>query len=118
MPQKIQPVGFAGRRETMTAPTVGQARDSKAVERARIRFGLSGGTRKSGMRMSSRRLEAMSITHSAHKNQARRAAVRALAQKAIEGAVLRSAAAALSKLDLNFVVRRRLSVHGVTSLRR
>jgi hypothetical protein len=117
MPQKIQPVGFAGRRDTTTAPTVGQARESNAVETARIRLGLSGGTRKSGVRTSSNRLEAISTTHSPHKVQANRA-VRTLAQKVIVGAVVRSAAAVLAKLGPNFAVRRGLSVHCVTSLRR
>src|SRR5215211_4154098 len=79
-PQKIQPMGLAGRREAISAPTVGYASDSTPVSTVSQGSNLSWGG--SGIsppvRNSSKRAIAMSATHPAHNDQANQAAVRRL----------------------------------------
>src|ERR671912_1250992 len=79
MPQKIQPVGLAGRREAISAPTVGNASESTPVSTAKL--GPSLGMNREGtsaVRKSSKSASAVSPTHAAHADQANQAATRVL----------------------------------------
>src|SRR5215213_3792212 len=79
MPQKIQPMGLEGRREAISAPTVGKASESTPVSTAKAGPGLSPGISwgiTSPVRKSSKRASAMSATHTALNDQANQAAVR------------------------------------------
>src|SRR5215217_9310956 len=83
MPQKIQPMGLAGRREAMSAPTVGNASESIPVSTAKAGAGLCENTqallvRLSSVEKSSERVSTMSATHTAHTDHANQAAVRRL----------------------------------------
>src|SRR5215208_3618321 len=82
-PQKIQPMGLAGRREAMSAPTVGNASESIPVSTAKAGAGLCENTqallvRLSSVEKSSERVSTMSATHTAHTDHANQAAVRRL----------------------------------------
>src|SRR5215208_2378618 len=79
MLQKIQPMELAGRREAMSAPTVGNASESTPISRAKAGPGLcpgGPGLSTSPVRNSSKRASTMSATHTAHSDQANHAAVR------------------------------------------
>src|SRR5215211_6672476 len=71
--QKIQPIGLVGRREAISAPTVGYASDSTPVSTAIVGPSLGRAVRKSSQRAST-----ISTTHTAHSDQANQAAVRSL----------------------------------------
>src|SRR5215213_11485372 len=79
-PQKIQPMGLVGRREAISAPTVGYASDSTPVSTVSQGSKLSWGGRgiSPPVRKSSKRASAISTTHTAHSDQASQAAVRRL----------------------------------------
>src|SRR5215203_7177356 len=64
-------MGLAGRREAMSAPTAGYASESTAASMAKT-WPLSN----TSVRKSSNRTSPMSTTHTAHSDQANRAAVR------------------------------------------
>src|SRR5829696_3490211 len=72
-------MGLVGRREAMSAPTVGDASESTPVSRAKAGPSLCPG-RPAGIpppvRKSSTRASPMSATHTAHSDQANQAAVR------------------------------------------
>src|ERR671921_2989293 len=79
MPQKIQPMGLVGRREAISAPTVGNASESNPVSTAKAGPGLSPGTpagMTSPVRKSSKRASPRSATHIAQSDHANHAAVR------------------------------------------
>src|SRR5215212_5375478 len=82
MPQKSQPMGLVGRREAISAPTVGNASQSTPVSTAKPSPGLSprssGGRGTSPVRKSSERASPMSATQTAHNDLANQAAVRPL----------------------------------------
>src|SRR5215218_2224701 len=69
--QKIQPIGLVGRREAISAPTVGYASDSTPVSTAIVGPSLGRAVRKSSQRAST-----ISTTHTAQSDQANQAAVR------------------------------------------
>src|SRR4051794_40871066 len=71
-------MGLLGRREAISAPTVGYASESTPVSTARTGPDLSPGTPKgtSTVRKLSKRASAMSAAHAAHSDQATRAAAR------------------------------------------
>src|SRR5918994_6267019 len=78
-------MGLVGRREAMSAPTVGDASESTPVSRAKAGPGLCPGLpilieslAASLIRKSSTRASPMSTTHTAHSDQANQAAVRLL----------------------------------------
>src|SRR5829696_7905196 len=69
-------MGLVGRREAISAPTVGYASDSTPVSTARLRPTLaSGGRGTSSVTKSSKRASAISTTHTAHSDQATQAAM-------------------------------------------
>jgi hypothetical protein len=81
MPQNIQPMGLVGSREAISAPTVANASESTPVSTAKANPGLSPATPAgitSPVRKSSKRASPTSATHTAHSDQANRAAVRRL----------------------------------------
>src|SRR5215207_2017278 len=76
-------MGLAGRREAMSAPTVGNASESIPVSTAKAGAGLCENTqallvRLSSVEKSSERVSTMSATHTAHTDHANQAAVRRL----------------------------------------
>src|SRR5215203_993111 len=77
-------MGLAGRREAISAPTVGYASESTPVSTARPGPSLSslspGGRGTSTVKKSSKRASAMSAAHTTHSDQATNAAVRWLIQ--------------------------------------
>src|SRR5215216_7560835 len=73
--QKIQPIGLVGRREAISAPTVGYASDSTPVSTAIV---LGPSVTMRSVRKSSQRASTISTTHTAHSDQANQAAVRLL----------------------------------------
>src|SRR5215208_2902931 len=80
--QKIQPMGLVGRREAISAPTVGYASDSTSVSTRSPGSTLSGGEKgiSPPVRTSSMIESAMSATHTAHNDHANQAAVRRFIQ--------------------------------------
>jgi hypothetical protein len=78
IPQKNQPMGLVGRREAISAPTVGNANESTPVSMAKPGAGLSPGRKgkEFSVRKSSKRANTMSAAHTAHNDQATHAAVR------------------------------------------
>src|SRR5215211_1626274 len=76
--QKIQPIGLVGRREAISAPTVGYASDSTPVSTAIVGPSLGPSVTMRSARKSSQRASTMSTTHTAHSDQANQAAVRLL----------------------------------------
>src|ERR687893_2791319 len=75
-------MGLVGRREAISAPTVGYASDSNPISTARTGPALSParGRLDSGVAKSSKRASVMSTTHAPHNDHASRVAVRALTQ--------------------------------------
>src|SRR5215210_1566184 len=76
-------MGLAGRREAMSAPTVGNASESIPVSTAKAGAGLRENTqallvRLSSVEKSSERVSTMSATQTAHTDHANQAAVRRL----------------------------------------
>src|SRR5215210_4141115 len=72
-------MGLVGRREAISAPTVGYASDRTPVSIVRLRPSLSaGGTITGDVNKSSKRASAISTTHTAHNDQVTLAAVRGL----------------------------------------
>jgi hypothetical protein len=72
-------MGLVGRREAMSAPTVGNASESTPVNTARVGPGLSPsgpGGNTSPVRKSSKRASPRSATHPVHSDQANHAALR------------------------------------------
>src|SRR5215203_6072621 len=80
MAQKIQPMGLAGSREAISAPTAGYASDSTPVSTAKLGPYLTPPTSKgsSSVMKSSKSASAMSTTHTAQSDQANQATVRRL----------------------------------------
>src|SRR5918993_4101901 len=76
--QKIQPMGLVGRREAISAPTVGYASDSTPVSTAIVGPSLGPSVTMRSVRKSSNRVSPMSTTHTAHSDQANQKAVRLL----------------------------------------
>src|SRR5918995_5466847 len=76
--QKIQPMGLVGRREAISAPTVGYVSDSTPVSTAIVGPSLGPSVIMRSVRKSSQRASPMSTTHTAHGDQANHAAVRLL----------------------------------------
>src|ERR671910_1841332 len=76
--QKIQPIGLVGRREAISAPTVGYASDSTPVSTAIVGPSLGPSVTMRSVRKSSQRASAMSTTHTAQSDHANHAAVRLL----------------------------------------
>src|SRR5215207_7492457 len=76
--QKIQPMGLVGRREAISAPTVGYASDSTPVSTAIVGPSLGPSVIMRSVRKSSQRASPMSTTHTAQSDQANQAAVRLL----------------------------------------
>src|SRR5215210_9004364 len=74
MPQNSHPMGLAGRREAIRAPTVGHASESRAVEIASIGPGLSGGIRNAGVMAPRNRPERIRATQTPHRVHASRPA--------------------------------------------
>src|SRR5215217_3937516 len=78
MPQKSQPMGLVGRREAISAPTIGNASESTPVSTAKPGPGLSPGSpagMTSPVRKSSKRASPTRATQTAHSDQANHAAV-------------------------------------------
>src|SRR5215211_8967856 len=73
-------MGVVGRREAISAPTVGYASDSSPISTARTESALSPVRKRldSGVAKSSKRVSVMSTTHATHNDHASRVAVRAL----------------------------------------
>src|SRR5829696_3972540 len=93
MPQKIQPMGLAGSREAISAPTVGNASESTPVSTAKPGPGLAPGVPAgitSPVRKSSKRANPMSATHTAHNDQANQVAIRQLIPLVLRPCVLDS----------------------------
>src|SRR5918994_5312210 len=76
--QKIQPMGLVGRREAISAPTVGYVSDSTPVSTAIVGPSLGHSVTMRSVRKSSQRASPMSTTHTAHSDQANQKAVRLL----------------------------------------
>src|SRR5215204_7282466 len=74
--QKIQPIGLVGRREAISAPTVGYVSDSTPNSTAIVGPSLGHSVTMRSVRKSSQRASPMSTTHTAHSDQANQAAVR------------------------------------------
>src|SRR5215207_7044054 len=74
--QKIQPMGLVGRREAISAPTVGYASESTPVSTAIVGPSLGPSVTMRSVRKSSQRASTISTTHTAQSDQANQAAVR------------------------------------------
>src|SRR3712207_4088346 len=77
-PQKIQPMKLAGRREAISAPTVGNASESTPASTTKLKSTLASRIGIVPVRKSSKRASATRTTHTAHSDQANQAAVRRL----------------------------------------
>src|SRR5919112_2216363 len=80
MAQKIQPMGLAGSREAISAPTAGYASDSTPVSTAKPGLYLNPPTSKgsSSVMKSKTRASTISTTHNTHNDHANQAAARLL----------------------------------------